>query len=137
MKLALLKAIELAKTDLTAELVKEFTELQGVIGGLYARAQGLGERVALAIYEQYTPASTDGRHSGLVEGQLLGLADRIQTITAMFGNRHGADGIEGSVRAAPCGECHCEDSGRIGLPLLGMCWIRISGLCLRIQITRG
>ena len=82
---ALLKAIELAKTDLTAELVKEFTELQGIIGGLYARAQGLGERVALAIYEQYTPASADDEIPVSVEGQLLGLADRIQTITAMFG----------------------------------------------------
>ncbi len=40
------KAVELAKTDLTTELVKEFTELQGIIGGLYARAQGLGETVA-------------------------------------------------------------------------------------------
>ena len=39
--------MKLAKTDLTTELVKEFTELQGVIGGLYARAQGLGEKVAL------------------------------------------------------------------------------------------
>jgi glycyl-tRNA synthetase beta chain len=82
---ALLKAVELAKTDLTAELVKEFTELQGVVGGLYARAQGLGERVALAIYEQYTPASTDGEIPASIEGQLLGLADRIQTINAMFG----------------------------------------------------
>jgi glycyl-tRNA synthetase beta chain len=82
---ALLKAVELAKTDLTCELVKEFTELQGVIGGLYARAQGLGERVALAIYEQYTPAATDDEIPPSVEGQLLGLADRIQTITAMFG----------------------------------------------------
>jgi glycyl-tRNA synthetase beta chain len=82
---ALLKAVELAKTDLTAELVKEFTELQGIIGGLYARAQGLGERVALAIYEQYTPASTDDNIPVSVEGQLLGLADRIQTIAAMFG----------------------------------------------------
>ena len=82
---ALLKAVELAKTDLTTELVKEFTELQGVIGGLYARAQGLGERVALAIYEQYTPASTEDEIPPSVEGQLLGLADRIQTITAMFG----------------------------------------------------
>jgi glycyl-tRNA synthetase beta chain len=82
---ALLKATELAKTDLTAELVKEFTELQGIIGGLYARAQGLGERVALAIYEQYTPASMEDEIPVSVEGQLLGLADRIQTITAMFG----------------------------------------------------
>ncbi len=82
---ALLKAVELAKTDLTTELVKEFTELQGMIGGLYARAQGLGERVALAIYEQYTPGSTEDNIPVSVEGQLLGLADRIQTIVAMFG----------------------------------------------------
>jgi glycyl-tRNA synthetase beta chain len=82
---ALFKAVELAKTDLTTELVKEFTELQGVIGGLYARAQGLNERVALAIYQQYQPASTEDEIPLSVEGQLLGLADRIQTITAMFG----------------------------------------------------
>jgi glycyl-tRNA synthetase beta chain len=81
----LLKAVELAKTDLTTELVKEFTELQGIIGGLYARAQGLGETVAKAIYDQYTPASTEDAIPTTVEGQLLGLADRIQTITAMFG----------------------------------------------------
>jgi glycyl-tRNA synthetase beta chain len=74
---SLVKAVELAKTDLTTELVKEFTELQGVIGGLYAIAQGLSGIVAQAIYDQYTPAS--------IEGQLLGLADRIQTIVAMFG----------------------------------------------------
>ncbi|HEX3894220.1 MAG TPA: glycine--tRNA ligase subunit beta [Terracidiphilus sp.] len=78
-------ATRLAKTDLTAELVKEFTELQGIIGGLYARAQGLGERVALAIYEQYTPASMEDEIPVSVEGRLLGLADRIQTIVAMFG----------------------------------------------------
>ena len=84
---ALFEAVRLAKTDLTTELVKEFTELQGVVGGLYARAQGLGERVALAIYEQYTPASTEDDIPVSVEGQLLGLADRIQTISAMFGIR--------------------------------------------------
>jgi glycyl-tRNA synthetase beta chain len=78
-------AVKLAKTDLTTELVKEFTELQGVIGGLYARAQGLGETVACAIYDQYRPASTDDAIPSTVEGQVLGLADRIQTITAMFG----------------------------------------------------
>ncbi len=82
---ALLKAVELAKTDLTTELVKEFTELQGIIGGLYARAQGLGESIAQAIYDQYTPASIEDAIPQTVEGQLLGLADRIQTIVAMFG----------------------------------------------------
>ncbi len=84
-EVALLKAVELAKTDLTTELVKEFTELQGIIGGLYARAQGLGEATAQAIYDQYTPASMEDAIPKTVEGQLLGIADRIQTITAMFG----------------------------------------------------
>ncbi len=82
---ALMKAVALAKTDLTTELVKEFTELQGMIGGLYARAQGHPEAAARAIYDQYTPASTDDAIPATVEGQLLGLTDRIQTIVAMFG----------------------------------------------------
>jgi glycyl-tRNA synthetase beta chain len=84
-EIGLLMAAELAKTDLTSELVKEFTELQGVVGGLYARTQGLGETVAEAIYAQYMPASTEDAIPATVEGQLLGLADRIQTIMAMFG----------------------------------------------------
>ena len=84
-KVALLQASLLAKTDLTAELVKEFTELQGIIGGLYAKAQGLGDTVANAIYSQYTPASIEDAIPETIEGQLLGIADRIQTIVAMFG----------------------------------------------------
>jgi glycyl-tRNA synthetase beta chain len=81
---ALLTATRLAKTDLTTELVKEFTELQGIVGGLYARVQGLGETVAQAIYAQYTPASVEDAIPDIVEGQILGLVDRIQTIAAMF-----------------------------------------------------
>jgi glycyl-tRNA synthetase beta chain len=82
---ALTEAVGLSKTDLTTELVKEFTELQGIIGGLYARAQGFDERVAMAIYWQYMPASTEDEIPPTIEGQLLGLADRSQTIAAMFG----------------------------------------------------
>jgi glycyl-tRNA synthetase beta chain len=78
-------AVKLAKTDLTTELVKEFTELQGVIGGLYAQRQGLGDEIAFAIYDQYKPASTEDSIPRSRDGQLLGIADRIQTITAMFG----------------------------------------------------
>jgi glycyl-tRNA synthetase beta chain len=77
-------AVELAKTDLTCELVKEFTELQGIVGGVYALAQGLGERVSQAIYWQYCPANTEDRIPPTVEGQILGLADRLQTIVSMF-----------------------------------------------------
>ena len=72
------------KTDLTTGLVQEFTELQGVIGGLYARAQGLGEVVAQAISTQYIPASVEDRIPSTVEGQVLGLADRLMTIAEMF-----------------------------------------------------
>ena len=81
---ALEKAVLLAKTDLTTELVKEFTELQGVVGGLYARAQHQGEAVAQAIYWQYRPAAMDDPIPPTVEGQLLGLADRVTTIAEMF-----------------------------------------------------
>ncbi len=81
---ALEQAVRLAKTDLTAELVKEFTELQGIVGGLYARAQGLGETVAQAIYAQYMPAGVEDRIPETVEGQILGLADRMATIAEMF-----------------------------------------------------
>ena len=77
-------ALTLAKTDLTCELVKEFTELQGIIGGLYAKTQGYDGKVAQAIYDQYKPASTEDAIPSTIEGKLLGLVDRIQTVTAMF-----------------------------------------------------
>jgi glycyl-tRNA synthetase beta chain len=78
------RAVRLAKVDLTTELVKEFTELQGVVGGLYARAAGESEKVVAAIYWQYQPASATDPAPPTVEGQLLGLADRIGTIVDMF-----------------------------------------------------
>jgi glycyl-tRNA synthetase beta chain len=78
------EAAKLAKTDLTTELVKEFTELQGVIGGLYAKAQGVSATVADAIYDQYLPASAKDAIPRSAEGALLGLADRIDTISGMF-----------------------------------------------------
>jgi glycyl-tRNA synthetase beta chain len=81
---ALEQAVLLAKTDLTTELVKEFTELQGIVGGLYARAQGLGEPVSQAIYSQYMPAGMEDPIPVTVEGQILGLADRLATIAEMF-----------------------------------------------------
>jgi glycyl-tRNA synthetase beta chain len=83
-----MEAAKLAKTDLTTELVKEFTELQGIVGGLYARAQFAGEHteaIAQAIYWQYMPAAVTDAIPPTPEGQLLGLADRFGTIVDMFG----------------------------------------------------
>jgi glycyl-tRNA synthetase beta chain len=79
------QAAELAKTDLTAELVKEFTELQGVVGGLYARAQGYSEAAAVAIYDQYRPVSMEAPVPRSVEGSVLAIADKADSIAGMFG----------------------------------------------------
>ncbi len=78
------QAVRLAKTDLTAELVKEFTELQGIIGGLYARAQGLPAAVADAIYDQYKPESMEDSVPRTLEGAVLSIADKADSIAAMF-----------------------------------------------------
>ena len=77
-------AATFAKTDLTTELVKEFTELQGVIGGLYSRAEGKPSVVADAIYDQYKPASMEDDIPRTAEGQVLAIADKMDTIAGMF-----------------------------------------------------
>jgi glycyl-tRNA synthetase beta chain len=82
---ALDEAARLAKTDLTSELVKEFTELQGVVGGLYARAQGFSAAVGDAIYDQYLPKSMEDAVPRTVEGGLLAISDKADTIAGMFG----------------------------------------------------
>lgn len=82
---ALGEAARLAKTDLTTELVKEFTELQGQVGGLYARAQGFSAAVGDAIYDQYLPKSMEDAVPRTVEGALLAIADKVDTIVGMFG----------------------------------------------------
>jgi glycyl-tRNA synthetase beta chain len=86
------KAACLSKTDLTTELVKEFTELQGVVGGLYARAQQLDPTlpettrfaIADAIYDHYKPESTDDTVPRSLEGAVLSIGDKADTIAGMF-----------------------------------------------------
>jgi glycyl-tRNA synthetase beta chain len=74
----------LAKADLTTELVKEFTELQGVVGGLYAKAQGINPVVADAIYDHYKPESMDENVPRSIEGAILSIADKADSIAGMF-----------------------------------------------------
>jgi glycyl-tRNA synthetase beta chain len=86
------KAAYLAKTDLTTELVKEFTELQGIVGGLYARVQQLDldmpdstrRLIADVIYDHYKPQSMEDSVPRTVEGAVLSIADKADTITGMF-----------------------------------------------------
>jgi glycyl-tRNA synthetase beta chain len=78
------KASLLAKTDLTTELVKEFTELQGIVGGLYAKAQGLDPAIGDAIYDQYKPESMEHAPPRTMEGAVLSIADKADSIAGMF-----------------------------------------------------
>ncbi len=78
------RAALLAKCDLTTELVKEFTELQGVVGGLYARAQGEPEEVAAAIYDHYKPVSMEDSIPRTPAGLLVALADKLDTLRGCF-----------------------------------------------------
>jgi glycyl-tRNA synthetase beta chain len=78
------RAAELCKCDLTTELVKEFTELQGVVGGLYARVQGEPEPVWQAIYDHYKPESMDDSIPRNRTGQIVALADKLDTLRGCF-----------------------------------------------------
>jgi|CZKS01.1.fsa_nt_gi glycyl-tRNA synthetase beta chain len=78
------RAALLAKCDLTTDMVKEFTDLQGIVGGLYAKAQGEPEEVDRAIYEHYKPLSMDGEIPDSESGRLVALADKWDTLTSCF-----------------------------------------------------
>ena len=79
------RAAELLKVDLTTQMVKEFTSLQGIMGGVYAREEGEPEEVWQAIYEQYQPASSNDRIPKGRVARITGLADRIDTLVGIFG----------------------------------------------------
>jgi len=78
------RGAELSKADLTTELVKEFTELQGVVGGLYARFQGEPEPVWQAIYDHYKPESMDDAIPRHRTAQIVALADKLDTLRGCF-----------------------------------------------------
>jgi glycyl-tRNA synthetase beta chain len=78
------RAALLAKCDLTTGMVGEFPELQGIVGGLYARAQGEPEAVATAIYHHYQPAGIDDAIPPTLEGRLVSLADKLDTLRQAF-----------------------------------------------------
>ena len=78
------RAAELAKCDLTTEMVGEFPELQGIIGGLYAGVQGESKEVANAIYDHYKPEGARGDLPRGCVGQIVAIADKLDTLGGMF-----------------------------------------------------
>jgi glycyl-tRNA synthetase beta chain len=78
------RAAELAKCDLATEMVREFTELQGIVGGLYARAQGESDDVADAIYDHYRPVGLDDPIPRNLTGCAVALADKLDSVVGCF-----------------------------------------------------
>lgn len=79
------RAGRLSKADLVSEMVYEFDELQGVMGGIYARRRGEPEAVADALYEQYLPAGPGSPVPQSLAGALLSVADKADTLAGCFG----------------------------------------------------
>jgi glycyl-tRNA synthetase beta chain len=78
------RAAELAKCDLVTEMVGEFAELQGIVGGLYARAQGEPEEIAWAVYDHYKPLGLDDPLPRNLTGCAVALADKLDSLVACF-----------------------------------------------------
>ena len=78
------RTAKLCKADLTTNLVFEFTELQGFIGADYARVSGENEKVVQGIKEHYFPLNAESETAVGIEGQIVGIADKIDTICAVF-----------------------------------------------------
>jgi glycyl-tRNA synthetase beta chain len=116
------RAAKLSKCDLTTELVKEFTELQGVVGGLYARAQGERAEVWQAIYDHYKPESMEDAIPRNLAGRQVSLADKLDTLRGCFRvgliptGSHNPFGL----RRAAQGVVRILVEGKIEVPLLDL-----------------
>lgn len=113
------RAAWLSKCDLTTEMVKEFPELQGVVGGLYARAQGEKENVARAVYDHYRPAGMDDAIPATIEGRLVALADKLDTLRGCFGIGIVPSGSKDpfALRRAAQGVVRILAEGKLSFPL--------------------
>lgn len=85
-KKTIARTAQLCKADLVTSLVFEFTELQGYIGADYAKISGENEKVCKGIKEHYFPLNADSELAEGIEGQVVGIADKLDTICAVFAN---------------------------------------------------
>jgi len=116
------RAADLCKCDLTTELVKEFTELQGVVGGSYARVQGEREEVWQAIYDHYKPVSMEDSIPRHKTGRIVALADKLDTLRGCFGVGLIPTGSKDpfALRRAAQGVVKILAEGKMALPLLDL-----------------
>lgn len=79
------KAAFICKADLVSEMVGEFADLQGIMGGIYASHAGYNDNVARAVYEHYLPLGPDSDTPSTPEGALVSLADKMDNLVGCFG----------------------------------------------------
>ena len=99
------EAARLAKADLLTHMVGEFPELQGVMGGHYLRLEGADEALWTAVRDHYRPVGFEGEVPVSLEGRLLGVADRLDTVASLFavGERPAGSGDPFGLRRAAQG----------------------------------
>jgi glycyl-tRNA synthetase beta chain len=78
------RAAELAKCDLVTDMVREFPELEGIVGGLYAKAQGEPEQIAWAVYDHYRPVGLEDPIPRSLIGCIVAIADKLDTLVGCF-----------------------------------------------------
>ena len=113
------RAASLAKCDLVTDMVREFTELQGVVGGLYARAQGESAFVADAVYDHYRPAGFDDELPRNYPGCVLSIADKLDTLVSCFavGKTPSGSSDPFALRRAAAGIVRIVVERRLTLPM--------------------
>jgi glycyl-tRNA synthetase beta chain len=111
------EAARLAKADQAAELVREFPDLEGHIGGEYARLAGFPEAVCAAIEEQYLPDSADGPLPATEAGRVLAAAEKVDNLTVAFalGQRPTGSRDPYGLRRAAIGLCRLAVEGGLAL----------------------
>jgi glycyl-tRNA synthetase beta chain len=128
------EAARLAKADQAAELVREFPDLEGVIGAEYARLAGYPEAVCAAIGEQYLPESAGGPLPETEAGRVLSAADKIDNLTVAFalGQRPTGSRDPYGLRRAAIGLCRLALEGKLRIELQ-----RLVDLDQRVLATQG
>lgn len=118
-------AAGLAKADLVTEMVGEFPELQGLMGGYYARHHGLESRIAQAIADHYKPAGPSDSVPSTAEGIVVSLADKIDTLVGFFGIGAKPTGSKDpfALRRAALSIIRMIDECDVALPLADICQI--------------
>ena len=115
---AALEAARLAKADQASELVREFPELEGHVGGEYARLAGYPEAVSAAIDEQYLPDAADAPLPQTETGRVLSAADKIDTLNVSFELGHRPTGSRDpyGLRRAAIGLDRLATEGNLSIP---------------------